>query len=192
MDQERAREEKAKQEKFNRKIEEAQRAEKERKEAQRRRDKELEDMNRELEDMNREVEKLVREAENRAYDGGSSLFLWLLLIVVGSAAGIFVYAKKNGCSYAETLKKVVGKVRAMLSRFSRQTRLTSSDDAMSSKKDDMMAEQDNIKFSCPHCGQHLEADYNMVNVALDCPACGHSINVPAPGSARQEEDTSHE
>lgn len=55
-----------------------------------------------------------------------------------------------------------------------------------------MAEQSSIKFVCPYCGQHLEADHSMANMDINCPACGHPINVPVPGSVRQEESTSHE
>ena len=112
-------------------------------------------------------------------DGGASLFVWLLVIVAGFAAGIFVYPKKNGCSYADAGKRIFGKVRAMVSRLPRQARSTSSDGAISSNGDNIMAEQDSINFICPHCGQHLEADYSMVNMDLECPTCGNPINVPA-------------
>lgn len=189
IDHERARKGKAEQEKFNREREEAERAEKEREEAQRRRDKELEET---LDRISRELQGEMRRVELRGNDGRSNLFLWLLLIVVGGAAGIFVYAKKNGCSYADAIKKIVEKVRAMGSRLPRQVRSTSSDGAMSSNEDNIMAEQDSISFICPHCGQHLEADSSMVNMDLDCPTCGHSINIPVPGSVRQEDGTSHE
>lgn len=116
MDQEKAREEKAEQEKRHREREEAERAEKERKEVQRHRDKELEET---LDRMNREAEEITRQLENRVNGGGSRLPLWLFLIIVGSAAGIFVYAKKNGCSYADAIKKIVEKVRDMASRLPR-------------------------------------------------------------------------
>lgn len=35
-----------------------------------------------------------------------------------------------------------------------------------------------IKFSCPHCSQHLEAPDSMLGSVLDCPTCGQSISVP--------------
>ena len=186
-DQERAREEKAEQERRNREREEAERAEKEREEAQRRRDKELEEsldrINRETAKQMREIEEKVREAENRLNDDGPSLFLWLLLIVVGSAVGIFVYSKKNDCSYADARKKIIENVRAMVSRLSHRARSTSYydsiNDKISSKRENLMAEQGTIKFICPHCGLPLEADYSMVNMDLECPTCGNPINVPA-------------
>ena len=53
-------------------------------------------------------------------DDGPRPFLWLLLIVVGSVAGIFVFAKKNGCSYADAGKRIVEKVRAMVPCLARQ------------------------------------------------------------------------
>ena len=35
-----------------------------------------------------------------------------------------------------------------------------------------------INFSCPHCGQSLEADRDMVGTAIDCPTCCKSIAIP--------------
>ena len=78
-------------------------------------DEKLDRINRETEKQIREIEEKVRETEGGVNDDGPSPFLWLLLIVVGSCAGIFVYAKKNDCSYADAIKKIVEKVRAMVS-----------------------------------------------------------------------------
>jgi predicted RNA-binding Zn-ribbon protein involved in translation (DUF1610 family) len=102
-----------------------------------------------------------------------------------------VYAKKNGFSCADAGKKIVEKGCAMIPCLARQERLASSDDAKSSEGDNMPAEHDSIKFACPHCGQHLDADYSMVNMDLVCPTCNHPINVPAPESVRQDEGNSH-
>ncbi len=43
-----------------------------------------------------------------------------------------------------------------------------------------------ISFSCPHCGQHLSADYDMAGLSLACPTCGQSLVVP---SLRKEAST---
>lgn len=40
-------------------------------------------------------------------------------------------------------------------------------------------EQKSFTFACPHCGQHLEAESDMIGVSLDCPACGQNLEVPA-------------
>ena len=42
--------------------------------------------------------------------------------------------------------------------------------------------RDNFKFACPHCGQHLEAEPDMVGIEVECPSCGKAITVPAPVS----------
>ena len=41
-----------------------------------------------------------------------------------------------------------------------------------------MAEENSFKFACPHCGQHIEADADMVGMTVDCPVCGQSFEVP--------------
>ena len=33
-------------------------------------------------------------------------------------------------------------------------------------------------FTCPHCGQQLEAEQDMVGMELECPACGKPLQVP--------------
>lgn len=42
-----------------------------------------------------------------------------------------------------------------------------------------MSESSGFKFSCPYCGQHLEADSDMVGMTIDCPDCGHPLEVPS-------------
>lgn len=37
-----------------------------------------------------------------------------------------------------------------------------------------------FKFSCPHCGQNLNAEQEHIGQALDCPTCNGQIVVPAP------------
>ena len=44
-----------------------------------------------------------------------------------------------------------------------------------------MMEEKSFKFACPHCGQHVEADLDMVGITLDCPSCGKPFNVPEAG-----------
>lgn len=39
-----------------------------------------------------------------------------------------------------------------------------------------------IKFSCPHCSQHLDAPEQAAGAALSCPACGGQIQVPMPSA----------
>lgn len=34
-----------------------------------------------------------------------------------------------------------------------------------------------MKFACPHCQQHLEADESLIGTTLNCPVCGKSIVV---------------
>ena len=40
----------------------------------------------------------------------------------------------------------------------------------------------NFTFPCVFCGQHLEADPDMVGMKFDCPGCGRPLTVPAPPS----------
>ncbi len=42
-------------------------------------------------------------------------------------------------------------------------------------------------FVCPHCGQHLAAELNMVGMELECPSCGKTLQVPSPSSTPQGE-----
>ena len=42
-----------------------------------------------------------------------------------------------------------------------------------------MTKKNSFKFSCPHCGQHLDADRDMIGITVDCPACGQSLTVQA-------------
>lgn len=39
---------------------------------------------------------------------------------------------------------------------------------------------DNYSFSCPHCGQILEAESGMGGLKCPCPGCGETIVVPKP------------
>ncbi len=41
-----------------------------------------------------------------------------------------------------------------------------------------MATENTFKFPCPHCGQHLDAEYDMIGMTFDCPACGQPLTVP--------------
>jgi hypothetical protein len=35
-----------------------------------------------------------------------------------------------------------------------------------------------IKFACPHCGQHIACDAGYRDFTIDCPACGNGVAVP--------------
>lgn len=37
-----------------------------------------------------------------------------------------------------------------------------------------------MKFSCPHCQQHLEADESFIGSTVDCPVCNQPIHIEAP------------
>jgi phage FluMu protein Com len=37
-------------------------------------------------------------------------------------------------------------------------------------------------FSCPHCGQGLEADPAQAGLLAECPRCREVLTVPAPGA----------
>jgi len=39
-----------------------------------------------------------------------------------------------------------------------------------------------IKFSCVHCSQHLEAANTMAGERIECPACKQMIVIPVPPS----------
>lgn len=54
-----------------------------------------------------------------------------------------------------------------------------------------MAEEKSFRFACPHCGQPLAADFDMVGMLLDCPECGQPFQVPELGDKSQGESTSH-
>jgi len=41
-----------------------------------------------------------------------------------------------------------------------------------------MAESNSLKFACPRCGQHIEADADMVGMEFSCPSCGLAGVVP--------------
>ena len=36
-----------------------------------------------------------------------------------------------------------------------------------------------MKFACPHCQQHLEADTAQSSLQINCPSCGQSLEIPA-------------
>ena len=40
-----------------------------------------------------------------------------------------------------------------------------------------------IKFSCPQCGQHLTVAASGANATVTCPQCGQAIIVPSPAPA---------
>lgn len=46
-----------------------------------------------------------------------------------------------------------------------------------------MTEEKSFKFNCPHCGQHLDAEHDMVGMEFDCPACGQPLTVPEVGNS---------
>ena len=50
-----------------------------------------------------------------------------------------------------------------------------------------MAIENTFKFPCPHCGQHLDAEYDMVGLEVDCPACGQPLTVPEVGNSSLNE-----
>ena len=52
-------------------------------------------------------------------------------------------------------------------------------------------DQKSFKFACPHCGQHLEAEYDMIGISLDCPICGQELAVPAINEVSCEDDVSN-
>ena len=37
-----------------------------------------------------------------------------------------------------------------------------------------------VKFACPHCGQHLEAPEEVLGTVVECPSCNKQIQVPRP------------
>jgi len=41
-------------------------------------------------------------------------------------------------------------------------------------------EVSDIKFTCPHCDQHLEVPSEMFGGSIDCPSCTVSIQLPNP------------
>ena len=40
-----------------------------------------------------------------------------------------------------------------------------------------------IKFACPHCGQHIACDRDYADLCIVCPACGQSMEVPRLSAA---------
>jgi hypothetical protein len=40
-----------------------------------------------------------------------------------------------------------------------------------------------FKFSCPSCGQHLEAETGWAGMQINCPACSVNLTIPHPGSS---------
>jgi hypothetical protein len=40
-----------------------------------------------------------------------------------------------------------------------------------------------IKFACPHCGQHIACDGEFVSLDIECPSCGGTLVVPRIASA---------
>jgi hypothetical protein len=40
-----------------------------------------------------------------------------------------------------------------------------------------------MKFSCPHCSQHLEADASMAGTEIGCPTCSQPVHIPTAGAA---------
>ena len=51
-----------------------------------------------------------------------------------------------------------------------------------------MTEEKSFKFNCSHCGQHLDAEHDMVGMEFDCPACGQPLTVPEVGNSSPNED----
>ena len=45
-----------------------------------------------------------------------------------------------------------------------------------------MENNTDFTFSCPHCGQHLKAEMDMVGTKIVCPTCGNAISVPQVGN----------
>ena len=39
---------------------------------------------------------------------------------------------------------------------------------------------ENLKFSCPHCGQHIRCNPSMVGASVACPTCKVALTVPGP------------
>lgn len=50
-----------------------------------------------------------------------------------------------------------------------------------------MTEEKSFKCNCPHCGQHLDAEHDMVGMEFDCPACGQPLTVPEVGNSSPNE-----
>jgi DNA-directed RNA polymerase subunit RPC12/RpoP len=40
-----------------------------------------------------------------------------------------------------------------------------------------------IRFACPHCGQHIACDSDYVSLGIECPSCGGNMVVPRLTSA---------
>lgn len=55
-----------------------------------------------------------------------------------------------------------------------------------------MAKNNTFKFACSHCGQHIEAECDMIGMAFDCPACGQHLNVPEKCDVSHEPEVSSE
>ncbi len=62
--------------------------------------------------------------------------------------------------------------------------MTAHSDSFSKERTDSKAgatgDNSGITFSCPHCNQHLSADFDMAGMSLECPACGKALVVPSP------------
>jgi len=39
-----------------------------------------------------------------------------------------------------------------------------------------------MKFSCPHCGQHIEAEENWAGIETNCPTCSQKLTIPHASS----------
>lgn len=52
--------------------------------------------------------------------------------------------------------------------------------------------ENSFKFQCPHCGQHIEVDCDMIDIRLDCPTCGQPFIVPRMNACAEEDGVPHE
>ena len=123
------------------------------------------------------------EMANKVDNGGTCLLFWLFVMVAGAGIGIFIYAKKQECAYVDAAKRIVNKAHALTLRLCCKSKSPLSDDDTSNESGaDTMTEPDCLRFACPHCGQHFEADCEIVGMKVDCPQCGKSFTVPTVGA----------
>ena len=48
-------------------------------------------------------------------------------------------------------------------------------------------QQNELKFECTNCGQHIEVPWQAIGDVIDCPGCGEKVEVPTREEARVRE-----
>ena len=106
-------------------------------------------------------------------DGGVvGLAFWLFLIVSGSAVGVFVYAKKLGCSYIDASKQVIEMIRAL---FIRVLKRGKNQESELSSQTGNAEESQNVTIKCPHCGAGYGVDESFVGENCQCSVCNNDF-----------------